>query len=383
METRKLYYEDCHRKTFSARVVDCRETQKGWIVTLDATAFYPEGGGQACDTGVLVDARVTDVRERDGQVEHLCDRPLPVGETVEGAIYYDRRFSMMQQHTGEHILSGLIHQRFGWHNVGFHMGADVVTVDFDGPIPVDALAELEREANEAIWQNIPLRIWTPTPEELPHVVYRTKRALPWPVRIVQVPGYDSCACCGVHTETTGEVGLLKIFSCVKFHDGVRIEMACGRLALARLAAVYEQNRQVSQAFSAQILETGAAARKMNEALAAEKYRAAGLEKRLCREIKNSYVNRNTAIHFESQLSPGGVRELADQLAEVCRDFAAVFSGDDEQGYSFCMVSRSGDLRPLGKAMTQSLHGRGGGKPECQQGSVKAARQEIEAFFAEK
>ena len=184
----------------------------------------------------------------------------------------------MQQHTGEHIVSGIIHRRWGYHNVGFHMGADVTTIDFDGPIPPEAIAQIEQEANEAVWANLPVLCRVPSREELPEVVYRTKRQLDWPVRIVEVPGTDTCACCGVHTRFTGEVGLIKIFSCVKFHQGVRLEMACGGRALEFLSQVFEQNRQVSQAFSAKILETGAAARKMNEQLSAEKFRAAGLQR---------------------------------------------------------------------------------------------------------
>ena len=277
METRKLYYEDCHLRSFSARVTGCEETEQGYLVTLDATAFYPEGGGQACDTGTLGNINVLDVQEKDGQILHLCDGALPVNTEVTGKIDYTGRFDRMQQHTGEHILSGILHRRYGLNNVGFHMGQEFMEVDFDGPIPADALEEIELEANEAVWKNLPVKCWYPAPEELPEVTYRSKRALPWPVRIVQVPGFDSCACCGVHVAMTGEIGLIKIVSCIKFHQGIRLEMVCGGRAYRYLRAVWEQNRQVSQTFSAKILETGGAAFKMNEALAAEKYRTVGLQ----------------------------------------------------------------------------------------------------------
>ena len=178
METRKLYYEDCHLSNFSAQVMSCEETDKGYAVTLNATAFYPEGGGQACDLGTLNGVRVTDVREKGEQIIHLCDAPLEVGAEVEGVIDYERRFDLMQQHSGEHIVSGIIHERFGYHNVGFHMGAELVTIDFDGPIPAEALAEIELEANRAVWGNTALHIWYPSEEELPTVGYRSKRALP-------------------------------------------------------------------------------------------------------------------------------------------------------------------------------------------------------------
>jgi alanyl-tRNA synthetase len=190
----------------------------------------------------------------------------------------------MQQHTGEHILSGILNARFGYQNVGFHVGADVMEVDFDGPLTPEDIAWAELEANKAIWEDIPVKCWFPSPEELPNVVYRTKRALPWPVRIVQVPGFDSCACCGIHVKTTGQVGLIKILSCVKFHQGVRLEMVCGQRAYRYTADVFNQNKQISQLFSAKILETAAAARKVSDALAAEKMRSATLEKQVLGQI---------------------------------------------------------------------------------------------------
>ena len=222
MECRTLYYEDCHLSRFTARVTVCQQAQKGWEIQLDATAFYPEGGGQAADTGTLGGVPVTHVREKDGKIFHLCAAPLEVGAQVEGILDYAGRFDRMQQHSGEHIVSGLIHSRWGWHNTGFHMGSDVITIDFDGVIPAQELPSLEAAANEAVWRNIPLKIWTPSEQELPNVRYRTKRALPWPVRIVEVPGFDTCACCGVHVASTGEIGLIKLFSAIPFRGGTRM-----------------------------------------------------------------------------------------------------------------------------------------------------------------
>ncbi len=378
--TGKLYYEDCHKKAFTATVTDCQESKKGFWVTLDETAFYPEGGGQACDTGTLGEAKVLETREEGEEIRHLCDRPIPVGAQVEGRIDWARRFDLMQQHTGEHIVSGIIHKMFGSHNVGFHMGADAVTIDFDTPIPQEALAEIEEKANQAVYENLPVRCWYPSPEELPQVQYRTKKALPWPVRIVEIPGYDSCACCGVHTAYTGEIGLIKLLSCVKFHEGVRIEMLCGGAAFRLMGKIFEQNRQVSQAFSAKLLETGAAARRMNEALAAEKFRATGLEKKLFSYTAERYEGQGDVLHFEEGLEPAAIRQLADMIAERCGGTAAVFSGADEAGYGVCLVNKNEDIKALGQKMNAALSGRGGGKSGFFQGSVKATRKEIQAFF---
>ena len=377
---RKLFYENSHLQEFTARVTGCRQTEKGWLVTLDATAFYPEGGGQACDIGTLGGVNVLDVREKENEILHLCDGALEVGSEVFGKIDWQHRFDLMQQHTGEHIVSGLLHEKFGYHNTGFHVGKNVMEVDFDGPISPEDLAQIERRANEAIWANLPVKCWIPEPEELPSVTYRTKRELPWPVRIVQVPGYDSCACCGIHVAHTGEVGMIKILTCVKFHGGIRLEMVCGNRAYRYMTEVFEQNRLVSQTFSAKILETGEAARKMQEALTAEKLRAANLQKQVFENIAAGFAGKENVLYFADALEPGQVRELAEKISKVCTGYCAVFS-EKEDGFSYCLATRDGDLRELGKALTASLNGRGGGKPNFQQGTVKADKTQIESFFS--
>ena len=379
MKTNRLFYADTHLAAFSATVVDCFEGKNGFEIELDQTAFYPEGGGQAADKGTLNGIEVLHVHEEGERVLHRMAQPLTVGETVEGVIDYAHRFDLMQQHTGEHIVSGIINSRYGWHNVGFHMGNDSITIDFDGVIPAEDLPELERLANEAIYRNIPLHIWTPSPEELPDVFYRTKRALPWPVRIVEVPGYDSCACCGLHVARTGEIGLIKLFSCVKFRSGVRIEMLCGKRAFDFLSRNYEQNRLVSGAFSAKILETGAAAARMNELLETQKRRIAELETQSYRVLAARCAGKGDPLVIAEDLDTVGVRKLADLIADSCGGTAAVFSGS-EGAMSYCLIKKGGDLRAFNKEMTSALDGRGGGKPECQMGTVRCTAEAILQHF---
>jgi alanyl-tRNA synthetase len=379
MATRKLYYEDCHLKTFTAKVISCAETSKGYAVTLDATAFYPEGGGQACDLGTLGGVRVLDVRESGEEVVHLCENKLEVGAVVEGFIDWNRRFDQMQQHTGEHILSGLINANFGYHNVGFHVGKEFMEVDFSGPMTWEQAMELEAKANAAIWANLPIKSWYPSEEELPNVAYRTKKALPWPVRIVEVPGFDRCACCGVHVAHTGEVGLIKILSVAKFHDGVRLGMLCGKRAYDYLSEIFEENRKVSQAFSAKMPETGIAAVRMNEALSAEKFRSSALEKRLFAFLAEQYRGKGDVAHLEEGLSPAGVRDLADAIAAVCGGRAVVLSGSDGN-FSVCILHPGGDVKDFANAMKQALNGRGGGKPGTFQGTLNTTKAQIKEFF---
>lgn len=379
MSTRKLYYEDSHLTEFSAVVTSCDSAKKGWAVTLDATAFYPEGGGQACDLGTLQDAEVVDVQEKEGKILHFCTCPLEIGQTVTGRIDWQRRFDLMQQHSGEHIVSGIVCSRYGFHNVGFHVGSEMMEIDFDGPVPQSELALIEQLANEAVWKNLPIRCWYPSEEALPTVPYRSKKALAYPVRIVEIPGTDLCACCGVHVKNTGEIGLIKIVSCVKFHSGARIELTCGQRALKLMQGIFEQNRKVSQAFSTKMMETGTAALKINEQLAAEKLRAGILQSALLLEISRRYENGGNVVHFEENLTSAQLRELADAIAKVCGGWAVVLSGRNEH-WNLCMLHPGGDLSPVIGALKAAFPTRGGGKMGTFQGTVQGPRAEIEAFF---
>ena len=381
MATQKLYYLDAHQKTFTAAVLSCVPGKHGYDVVLDRTCFYPEGGGQPGDTGSLSGVRVTDTHERGDEIVHFCDAPLAVGETVEGAIDYDRRFSFMQLHSGEHILSGIVHRRFGYENVGFHMGTDFVTIDFSGMLGPDDLAAVEAEANEWIWKNIPIRITWPSPDELATIPYRSKKELTGQVRIVTIPDVDICACCGTHVSNTGEIGFVKIFSCVKFHDGVRLEILCGRRALQYMSALVEQNRRVSGLLSAKPLQTADAAARLLEAEAALKLRAAQLEEQVFAQKAQALAGAGNVLLFEPPMTPDSVRRLTDLVMTACGGRAAVFAGSDAEGYKYAVGEADGDLRQFVKELNAELHGRGGGKPFFAQGSVAASRAGIEAFFA--
>ena len=377
METRKLYYEDCEIREFTARVTDCREENGRFLVTLDATAFYPEGGGQACDLGTLGDAQVLDVQETEGEIIHFCQKALDVGAEVAGRIDWTRRFDLMQQHTGEHIVSGIVHRRFGYHNVGFHLGNDVVTIDFDGEITWEALQDIEAEANRAIWADLPVDCSVPSREALGHIPYRTKRALPWPVRIVAVPGVDSCACCGVHLKTTGQVGMIRFLSCVKFHQGVRIELLCGQRAYYYVNQITEQNRKISRLLSARMPETAQAVEALQKSLQEEKFRANALQSRLFDAIAESYRGISCPLHFEQALPGNALRELAEKIQRVCGS-AIVCAGSDEAGYTVCILCE--DARGIGTRAAKMLNGRGGGKENAWQGQFLARQEQITAYF---
>ena len=394
MQRTEKYFERDAFRTESEGIILAAEADTktgGGRIALDGTVFYPEGGGQPADRGTLTlpdgtVLNVTDVHEHDGIIWHSVDA-LPEsavpGTAVTGRIDWEWRFDKMQQHTGEHILSGILHQMFGAENVGFHIGAEAVRMDTSVPIPPEGLQAAELAANRIIWQNVPVVITYPTREELAQMTYRSKKEIDGQVRIVTIPGADICACCGTHVSNTGEIGLLRIFSCVRFHDGVRLELLCGRRALRYLRALTEQNRQVSGLLSAKPLETAGAVQRLLDAEGALKLRAASLEDAVFTQKAQALAGNGNVLLFEPAMSPDSVRRLTDLVMSACGGRAAVFAGSDEAGYKYAVGEQGGDLRQLVRELNTALQGRGGGKPFFAQGSVSASRAAIEAFFRER
>ena len=299
----KLYEANPYLTTFTARVESCVQGKRGFDVVLDQTAFYPEGGGQPYDTGVLGGVPVLEVHEREGRVIHTCAQPLEAGSQVEGTIDWARRFDLMQHHSGEHIISGLAHAKWGCDNVGFHMGSDVITIDLNVELNEAQLRELELAANRYIWEDHPMVVTYPSPEELEALEYRSKKALTGRVRITSFPGADTCACCGTHVATSGQVGLVKLLSMQKFRDGVRIELVCGGRALDYMSRVLEQNHQVSNLLSAKPMETGAAVQRMLEENAALKSRILTMEDHRFAALAREYAGKGDVLLFEDGLTP--------------------------------------------------------------------------------
>lgn len=380
MDANRQYYVNPYQKELTTSVTACEEAKNGWRVELEQTIFYPTGGGQPCDLGTLGGAKVLDVFEESDRVVHLCDRPLAVGAEVLCRIDWDRRFMLMQQHSGEHMLSGIVFSRFGYHNVGFHMGSDVITIDFSGEISEQELHELELAVNSVIYQDIPSHIFYPDPETLATLSYRSKKALTGTVRLVQFQDIDLCACCGLHVRRSGEVGLVKLLSTTKFREGSRIELLCGKRALEYLNLVFEQNRKISALLSAKPLATAAAVEHVSEELKNAQYRCTGLENASFAALAERYSGAGDVLLFEESLSPDALRRLCDAVLHTCGGRCAVFSGSDGQ-YKYALGSLTEDLHSFTKAMNAALNGRGGGKPQFVQGSVSAEKEAICAYFA--
>ena len=380
METEKLYYRDPYQTAFTARVLTCAPSKTGYLVTLDRTAFYPEGGGQPADHGVLGGVSVTDVHERDGVIFHTCGGPMEPGATVEGSIDWPRRFDHMQQHSGEHILSGLLCSLYDCDNVGFHLGADTVTIDYNRELTWEQVLEAERRANETIWKDTPAEITFPSPQALEHLHYRSKKELTGQVRIVSFPGADCCACCGTHVRRAGEVGIIKVLSCQKFREGVRLEILCGQRAYRYLSQVYEQDHAAAQLLSVKPQDTFAAVERQAAELTAAKQRMTELEDQLFALRAQALAGRGDVLLMEPPMRPDGARKLADAAARAAGGLAAVFAGE-QKAYVYALVRAGGaDIAPLVKRLNQTLNGRGGGRNGFAQGSVRADASAIQAFF---
>ena len=380
METEKLYYQDPFMQEFTATVLACEEAKNSFKVVLDRTAFYPEGGGQPADHGALGGAAVTDVHEKDGVIFHTCDQAVEIGETVTGRIDWARRFDHMQQHSGEHIISGILCTDYHCDNVGFHLGADVVTIDYNADISWEQALDAERKANEVIWADRAVDIKYPTPAELAALDYRSKKELTGKVRIVTFPEADCCACCGTHVLRAGQVGLIKVLSCQKFREGVRIELICGRRALNYLGAVYDQDRAIGQRLSVKPQDTLAAVERLEAELSAAKVRMADLEESVFDAIARENEGRGDVVLFQPAMKSDSVRKLADAVAHRCGGLAAVFAGEEGR-YAYALVrSDGGDISGLVKELNKALNGRGGGRNGFAQGSVQAETAQIRKFF---
>ena len=382
--TEKLYYIDSHMKAFTATVLACEPVKDRFEVVLDHTAFFPEGGGQAGDSGFIGEAAVFDTHEKNGEVMHYVNQPIPVGSTLDCRIDWEKRFRRMQNHSGEHIVSGLVHKKYGYNNVGFHMGSDVVTIDFDGELSWEQLLEIEREANRAVAANYKVTATFPAEDVLKTLEYRSKLELTENVRIVEIENTDICACCAPHVNSTAEVGTVRILTAERRRrggDGVRITMLCGLDAFEHEVIIDANNAEVSTLLSAKRTETAAAVRRLlseNEKL---KARAAELSRELAR-IKAEAIEptEGNICLFENALDEPALRALVNEAVKKCSGVAAVFSGSDEAGYRYIIGSRNIDLRKASKSINSGISGRGGGSPEMIQGSCTACSLTIQNFL---
>ena len=386
-EMNELFYTNPYLREFDATVVACTEGKKGFEVVLDNTAFYPEGGGQPADLGTLGEAKVSDVRRQNGVIVHFTDKALEVGATVHGVLDWERRYDNMQNHTGEHVLSGVINHAFGYENVGFHMHDDAITIDMDGPMTDDDVKAMEKAANDMIKADIAVDISFPSAEERAAMGFRSKKELTGKVRIVNIPTADCCACCGTHVKSTQEVGIIKVLSASKHRGGTRIEFVCGDRALRDFTKKHDEVIKVSRLLSVKPDEVAAAVEKTLQTLVARDERIAQMNQRYF-EMKTTMLPADQTILtlFEEGLTPFELKLFATQVAEskkaqVTALLAPAAAAAGTVVYNYVIAWDDARLREASKTLNQRLNGRGGGK-DMVQGSFKATRAEIETAIAE-
>ena len=388
--TQKYYEADAYRREADAVILAAEpDGRGGGKLALDGTVFYPEGGGQPADHGTLTlpdgtQLTVTDVHEQGGVIWHRVDA-LPhtaaPGTAVTCRIDWAWRFDKMQQHTGEHILSGILHQMFGAENVGFHIGSDAVRMDTSVPISAEGLREAELAANRIVWQNVPVLITYPTREELAQMTYRSKKEIEGQVRIVTIPGADVCACCGTHTAATGAVGQIKILAAENYKGGVRLSVVCGERALLAAQAMRQRQADIGALLSAKPSETAHAVHRVYDEYTALKFAHFGLCGELFDALAAQVAPGADAIRIVPGLDPDGLHRLAARLSETTTGLCAALTAN-EKGTGYCLAQAGGDVRTLTKALNTALNGRGGGKPGICQGSCAAAPEQVETFLKE-
>ena len=383
MQTERLYYKDSYIKEFKAKAISCEKRDGFYAVILDKTAFFPEGGGQKSDTGFIGDIKVFDVQEENGEIIHKSKEEIKINETYSCKIDWEKRFLRMQNHTGEHIISGIVNRKYGYDNVGFHLDDEYVTFDFNGELTREQLDEIEDEANEIIYKNIKVNTSFPDEKELTTLEYRSKLELTENVRIVTIDGVDVCACCAPHVNSTAEVGIIKLLDFMKHRGGVRIVMKAGKLALLDYRDKYKNALGISNLLSVKQQDIFTATEKF--------YNDLGEERRKFYEYRLSVAERDkenlTEINGSLILITNGydsdmMREVVNFAVEKTEKFGAVFSGNDSDGYSFVIASKSQDMNILRNDLNSKLNGRGGGRDGMIQGKATTTKEKIIDFFKE-
>lgn len=379
MITEKLYYKDAYIKEFSATVLECEKCDKGFRVVLDSTAFFPEAGGQPCDIGTIGEADVFDVQiDKSEIVHHYTNKALSVGQNVECKLNFDRRFDYMQNHTGEHIVSGIANRLFGCQNVGFHLSGDFATVDFDIVLSREQIDEIEALANEAVWKNYEVNCFFPDDEQLKTINYRSKKELEGAIRLVEIENTDMCACCAPHVAKTGEIGFIKLLDFERMRSGIRIIMKCGRYALDDYQNKYANVREISALLSSKQEITAQAVKELLEKLNAEQQKSTMLKKRYIDRIIDS-ADADNPIVFEDDLDMKELQLLADGLHKSLGVLSAAFSAC-EGGYHFAMCDEDSRLQEFFSRFKSQFTVKGGGRNGMVQGTVNSDNASIKKFF---
>ena len=378
--TEKLYDKDSFIKEFTATVIDSYPKADGFFTILDNTAFFPEGGGQPADTGYINDSKVYDVQINDGIIYHYTTKQFEKGEEVTSTLNFSRRFDFMQQHSGEHIMSGIAHSLYGCENVGFHLSDDIVTLDFDKPLSDEQISEIEKGANQKIFQNVEFITYYPDKDTLKSLNYRSKKELEGDIRIVEIENTDMCACCAPHVKTAGQIGIIKVISREKLRGGVRLEIKCGSRALKDYNIKQSNITAISSALCVKPEETAMAVERLLSQLSELKFKITDIKRKsVLEKVENFETQSEITAEFYEDLEIKDLQHIADLIYKKCGGLRAVFSQSDN-GFCFCICSDSDKLDSWFKNFKSTFNVRGGGRNGMVQGTVFASKDDLIEFF---
>ena len=379
METVKLYDKHPYETTFHATIQDI-QYDKNTTLILDQTLFFPEEGGQCADSGTIDGYEVIDVQISKGIIKHILKGhvELEIGNEIQGEIDWDLRFSNMQNHSGEHIFSGIVHREYGYDNVGFHLGKDVVSVDFNGPIDEVSLRRIEKEVNQVIYENRVIRAYYPSEEELASLNYRSKKEVDAPLRIVEIENCDVCACCALHVRRSGEVGLFKVVHMMNYKGGVRIFILCGQRALDYVLELDDNMNAIYHMLSANNSSVVKYVKQLIDTNNALKQEVFNLNKKEVQRLVEE-ANENHRYFFVEDLDKNLQREMVNSLAQRLEGYVGVFAGSDRMGYRFILASRNNDTTKLFDVL-KSHGAKGGGNALMVQGYIKISQDTIEELL---
>lgn len=383
--TERLFDLDSYITEFDCRVISLTAEKNRLLVETDRTAFFPEGGGQTSDRGYLGEVCISDVQIKEGRIFHYAENTpenvagLKEGTFLKGKIDWKKRFSDMQQHSAEHIFSGIVHSLYGFENIGFHLGTEVVTLDFDGVLGGEEIYKVEYLVNEVIWKNIPSKVYLPTQEELANITYRSKKEIDGQIRIVEFEGVDVCACCAPHVKMTGEIGVMEVVAFEKYKGGTRISILCGDRAMKDMRHKLTENHKVSVLTSSKEKETSEAVERIKKEKESLDYEIVGLKREIL-SLKLASINEEKRIVvFDSSLQGKMLMDFAQALSKKCDEFVCCLCGDKGE-YRYCIISESVDPSVVCKKLNSAFSGKGGGRGTVAQGSLKGQEREIREFL---
>ena len=390
--THRLYYDQTYLRAFDAQVLEVRREEARALIRLDQSAFYPTSGGQPYDTGTLGGEAIRDVFvDEAGEVWHAVrpETPLQAGDSVHGEIDWARRFDHMQQHGGEHLLAGMVYRQLCGTTIGLHLGAEDSTIDVTLPdgrthLTDSELAALEDEVNLHIEEDLPIRCWFPSPEELARLPLRKAPTVTEHVRVVAMGEVEMVACGGTHPSSTGQICLVKILDAKPARGKVRLRFVCGMRAFQDYRAVRGSAEQAAALLSARLDHLPASVQSLKDELSS-------LRRELAETRRLQALSRVQALYDRAELLTDGTRLVAASLGEVTpeslREAAsslighlrtlALLAAERPDGTCLLLFARSADLTLDMGALLRATGAKGGGRPDFAQGSAPQAEPVFE------